>query len=150
MKNVQKFHPGIDCWLSDRLTSSSLWDMAASNADSSPSLTLESSSAQAAGLSLAAGHASCTHLQTNDITTARPSTQRSAPVPFVHVEFRSYLVEYVALNLEEIRRSISGIRSDDVYDDPFLVLAVTQGRLPVFDLLSGRSFIHVGVLFEEA
>jgi hypothetical protein len=50
--------------------------------------------------------------------------------------------------LEEIRRNISGIRPDDVYDDPFLVLAVTQGRLPVFDLLSDSSFIHVGVLFE--
>ena len=80
----------------------------------------------------------------------QPSTQRNAPVPFVHVEVRPYLVEYVALNLEEIRRNISGVRPDDVYDDPFLVLAVTQGRLPVFNLLSDSSFIHVSVLFEGA
>jgi hypothetical protein len=80
----------------------------------------------------------------------QPSTQRNAPVPFVRVELRPYLVEYVALDLEEIRRNISGIRPDDVYDDPFLILAMAQGRLPVFDLLSDNSFIHVGVLFRGA
>jgi hypothetical protein len=64
MKNVQKFQPGIDCWLSDRLTSSSLEETAVSKADKIPSFTFESSSAQAAGLSLATGQASCTHLQT--------------------------------------------------------------------------------------
>ena len=64
MKNVQKFQPGIDCWLSDRLTSSSLEETAESNADKIPSFTFESNSAQAVGLSMATGQASCTHLQT--------------------------------------------------------------------------------------
>ena len=50
--------------------------------------------------------------------------------------------------MEEIRRNISGIRPDDVHDDPLLVLAMTQGRLPVFDLLFDGSFINVAVLFE--
>lgn len=70
------------------------------------------------------------------------------PVPFVRVEVCPYLVEHVALYLEEIRRNISGIRPDDVYDDPLLVLAVAQRRLPVFDLLFDSSFINVAVLFE--
>jgi hypothetical protein len=148
MKNVQKFHPGIDCWLSDRLTSSSLWDTAVSNAKSSPSLTLESSSAQAAGLSLATGHASCTHLQIIEITTLQQPICEYAPVFFVRVEVRPYLVEHVAFYLEEIRRRITGIRTDDVYDDPFLVLSMTQGGLPVLNLLFDGSLICIAILLD--
>ena len=77
------------------------------------------------------------------------STRQYAPVFFVRVEVRSYLVEYVALYLEEIRRRITGIRTDDVYDDPFLVLAMTQGGLPVFNLFFDSSLICIGVLLEK-
>lgn len=145
MKNVQKFQPGIDCWPSDRLTSSSLEEMAVSNADKIPSFTFESSSAQAAGLSLATGQASCTHLQTICNTLIKRSRQY-APVSFICIEVSSYLVEHIPLHLEEIRRCITSVRPEDVYNDPFLALAMIQGRLPVFDLLFGSSLVRVAVL----
>ena len=50
--------------------------------------------------------------------------------------------------MEEVGRNISGVRSDDVYDYPLLVLAMAQGRLPVFDLPFDCSLINVAVLFE--
>jgi hypothetical protein len=150
MKNVQKFHPGIDCWLSDRLTSSSLWETAVSNADNSPSFTFESSSAQATGLSWARGQASCTHLQAIRSATLQPPSCRHAPVPSVRVKVCSYFVEHVAPYLEEIRRHITSIRSDHMYNDPFLVFAMIQRRLPVFDLLSDSSFVCVAVLLGDA
>ena len=63
MKNVQKFHPGICLWPSDRLTSSSRNVTTASNALNSPSFNLELKSTQVVGLSFPGDHESCTHLQ---------------------------------------------------------------------------------------
>ena len=62
MKKVQKFHPGIALWLSDRFTSSSLWEMAESKADSRPSLSFAIVSPQVAGLFWPLDHANWTHL----------------------------------------------------------------------------------------
>jgi hypothetical protein len=98
---------------------------------------------------LATGHASCTHLQIIEITTLQRPTCQYAPVFLVRIEVRSYLVEYIALYLEEVCRRIAGIRTDDVYDDPFLVLAVTQGNLPVFNLFFDSSLICITVLLEK-
>ncbi len=113
-------------------------------------MILESSSAQAVGLSLATGHASCTHLQVIEITILQQPICEYAPVFFVRVEVRPYLVEDVAFYLEEIRRRITSIRTDDVYDDPFLVLAMTQGGLPVLNLLFDGSLICIAILLDTA
>lgn len=71
------------------------------------------------------------------------------PVPFICIEVSSYLVEHTPLHLEEIRRRVTSIRPEDVYNDPFLVLSMIQGCLPVFDLLFGGSFVCVAVLRDE-
>jgi len=63
MKNVQKFHPGICLWPSDRLTSSSRNVTTASNALNSPSFNFELNSTHVVGLSFPGDHESCTHLQ---------------------------------------------------------------------------------------
>ena len=63
IKNVQKFHPGICLWPSDRLTSSSRNVTTTSNALNSPSFNLELNSTQVVGLSFPGDHESCTHLQ---------------------------------------------------------------------------------------
>lgn len=62
MKNVQKFHPGISFWPSERLTSSSRCATAASKAEVIPSFSLVIVSAQTAGSFLSLVHVSCTHL----------------------------------------------------------------------------------------
>jgi len=36
-----------------------------------------------------------------------------------------------------------------VYDGPFLVLAMIQGCLPVFDIFSDSILIRLGILLEE-
>lgn len=63
IKNVQKFHPGICLWPSDRLTSSSRNVTAASKALNSPSFNFELKSTHVVGLSFPGDHESCTHLQ---------------------------------------------------------------------------------------
>jgi hypothetical protein len=72
-----------------------------------------------------------------------------APVTFLRIEVRPYLVEHVALYLKEIRRDMTGIGSNNIHDDPFLVLAMIQGCFPVLYLLPDGTFIRVAVLFEE-
>ena len=82
------------------------------------------------------------------MTTLQRPTCQYTPVFFVRIEVRPYLVEYVALYLEEIRRRITGIRTDDVYDDPFLVFAMTQRGLPVFNLFFDSSLVCIAVLLK--
>jgi hypothetical protein len=96
---------------------------------------------------MAMGQASCTHLPIIGFATLELPSCRHAPVAFVRVKVGSYLVEYVAPHLEEIRRHVTDIRSNNMYDNPFLVFAVIQGRLPIFDLLFDSSLVRVAVLF---
>lgn len=96
------------------------------------------------------GQASCTHLQKIGSATLEPPTCRHAPVPSLRIKVSPYLVEHVAPHLEEIRRYITSIRSDNMYNDPFLAFALIQGCLPIFDLLSDSSFVRVAILLDEA
>ena len=51
--------------------------------------------------------------------------------------------------MKEIRRRVTSVRPDDVYNDPFLALSMIQGHLPVFDLLFGSRFVCVVVLRDD-
>ena len=78
-KKLQKFQPGMRRCCSDRRTSSSRWDVAASKAERTPSLILDRTSAHAAGFVWPTGQASWTHLSRLSELKSALSLSRTLP-----------------------------------------------------------------------
>ena len=144
-KNVQKFHPGICTCPSERFTSASLCVKAESNAARTPSLSLVTNSAQAAGCSKSDAHTSCTHLRKGSI---KQQQQRSDHIPIllVSIEVCPDLVQHGSLHLKHALLGCPSLRPDNVYYEPFLVFALTDDRMPIPNLLLHSILIRVVVL----
>lgn len=145
MKNVQKFQPGICLWLSERLTSSSRWETDKSRADSKPSLILFTRSAHMTGLWSPAVHDNCTHLI--NVSVRRDAIGGVvAPVSLVNIKICLYLIKDGALHVEELAVCGLDIRTNNVHNDPFLILPLRYGRMPVFDLFLHSRLVQVVIL----
>lgn len=145
MKNVQKFQPGICLWLSERLTSSSRWQTEEFRANSKPSLILFMRSAHITGLWSPAVQDNCTHLK--NVSLRRDTTGKEiAPISLFQIEICLYLIKDGGLHVKELAVCCFDIRTNDMHDQPILILPLWYGRMPVFDLFLHSSSVRVVIL----
>lgn len=69
------------------------------------------------------------------------------PVALVNVEICFDFVQYRALHVEELSVRQLCVWTDDMHDEPFLVLPCQDGCLPVFDLLLHSCFVRFVILY---
>jgi hypothetical protein len=67
-------------------------------------------------------------------------------VSLVDIEICLYFIKDRALHVEELAVCGLDIRTNDMHNDPFLILPLRYGRMPVFDLLLHNCFVRVVVL----
>lgn len=70
-----------------------------------------------------------------ELTRRGPHILRYAPVAFVDVEIRSDFIQHCRLHLKDTSPRRLGIRADNMYDQPLLVLALQYASVPILDLL---------------
>ena len=71
---------------------------------------------------------------------------RNGPILLVHIEVRFDLVEHGGFHLEQpsLRRTL--VRTNDMDDEPFLILALGDRGMPLLDLLTSGGPIRLAIL----
>jgi len=80
------------------------------------------------------------------IHAVRLQRYSSIPITLIRVEIRLNTVQHSALHLKEASSIRSSIRPDHQEDQPFLVLALANTRVPILDLLFNGIFVRIRVL----
>ena len=70
------------------------------------------------------------------------------PVLLVKIEICPYLIQHCSLHLKQSSTSGFGIRAHNVDNEPFLILALRRGGVPVLDLFLDGVLVRLCILRE--